>query len=136
MKALPQLITDIKEWPIHKFSNNRTEFIKQVVKVTFEQFKELDTEEIDQAIAKAIYLEKQRIKVNPWKVDPPNEAVFFKKLQSEYNENILALDKRAAHLETLHRLIKRYAEEIGGHFNPNTFQFIKSNWIPFLHFNF
>ncbi|HUN17085.1 MAG TPA: 1-acyl-sn-glycerol-3-phosphate acyltransferase [Saprospiraceae bacterium] len=125
MKALPQLITDIKEWPIHKFSNNRTEFIKQVVKVTFEQFKELDTEEIDQAIAKAIYLEKQRIKVNPWKADPPNEAVFFKKLQSEYNENILALDKRAAHLETLHRLIKRYAEEIGGHFNPNTFQFAR-----------
>lgn len=67
MKALPQLITDIKEWPIHKFSNNNMNLLNKVVKVTFEQFKELDTEEIDQAIAKAIYLEKQRIKVNPWK---------------------------------------------------------------------
>lgn len=77
MKALPQLITDIKEWPIHKFSNNRTEFIKQVVKVTFEQFKELDTEEIDQAIAKAIYLENKESRSIP-KADPPNEAVFLK----------------------------------------------------------
>lgn len=123
MNNLPQLIAEIRDWPINKFSNNRKEFVAKVIDTTFRYFESLDTEVIDQTIAKAIYLEKQRIKVNPWKVDPPNEVIFFKKLQKEYNDNNLLSDKKNAHLETIHRLIKRYAEEIGGHFNPNTFEF-------------
>ena len=125
MKALSQLIEDVKNWPISRFSNRRSEFIQEVSQTTQKHFEGLDTEEIDQAIAKAIYLEKQRIKTNPWTADPPNESVFFKKLQKEYNDNNLEGEKRKLHLETLQRLIKRYAEEIGGNFNPNTFQFAR-----------
>lgn len=78
MKALSQLIEDVKNWPISRFSNRRSEFIQEVSQTTQKHFESLDTEEIDQAIAKAIYLEKQRIKTNPWTADPPNESVFFK----------------------------------------------------------
>ena len=63
MKALSQLIEDVKNWPISRFSNRRSEFIQEVSQTTQNHFEGLDTEEIDQAIAKAIYLEKQKNEV-------------------------------------------------------------------------
>jgi glycerol-3-phosphate O-acyltransferase len=110
-----------EKWPIAVFANSRKLFLGKLVKDVLDYFNSISKEELDQAIARTIYLEKQRVKTNPWKADPPNEMQYYRKIQNEYNENQLAPDKHKANKETLLRLIKRYGQEIIGHFNTKTF---------------
>lgn len=112
---------DINKWPISLFANTRKSFLIKLHKDVYNYFSSLPKEDLDQAIARAIYLEKQRVKSNPWKADPPNEMQYYRKIQKEYNDNQLHADKHEANKETLLRLIKRYSLEIIGHFNPKTF---------------
>jgi glycerol-3-phosphate O-acyltransferase len=112
---------DPEKWPIAVFANLRKKFLGELVKDVVAYFDSIPKEDVDQAIARTIYLEKQRVKSNPWKADPPNEMQYYRKIQNEYNENQLAPDKYKANKETLLRLIKRYGQEIIGHFNTKTF---------------
>lgn len=112
---------DLNKWPISLFANTRKSFLIKLQNDVFNYFTNLPKDDLDQAIARAIYLEKQRVKSNPWKADPPNEMQYYRKIQKEYNENQLQADKHEANKETLLRLIKRYSLEIIGHFNPKTF---------------
>lgn len=112
---------DPEKWPIAVFANTRKKFLNDLIKDVFEYFNVIPNEEVDQAIARTIYLEKQRVKSNPWKADPPNEMQYYRKIQNEYNENQQLPDKYKANKETLLRLIKRYGQEIIGHFNTKTF---------------
>lgn len=108
-------------WPIAQFTAKRKSFLNELVSDVVGYFNAINKDDIDQAIARTIYLEKQRVNNNPWKADPPNEIQYFRKIQNEYNENQLAADKHRANKETLLRLIKRYGQEILGHFNTKTF---------------
>ena len=110
-----------EKWPIAIFANLRKKFLGELVKDVLDYFNSISKEDLDQAIARTIYLEKQRVKTNPWKADPPNEMQYYRKIQNEYNENQQAPDKYTANKETLLRLIKRYGQEIIGHFNSKTF---------------
>ncbi|MDQ3142042.1 MAG: 1-acyl-sn-glycerol-3-phosphate acyltransferase [Bacteroidota bacterium] len=124
-KRYKHLIENIEQWPIYKFAQKRTEFVKKVSFEVFQYYASVSSDEIDQTLSKAIYQEKQRIKTNPWKADPANQAQFFRKLQNEYNENQLIKTKNKANLDTCFKLIKRYADEITGNFNVNTFRFVR-----------
>ncbi|MBK6546376.1 MAG: 1-acyl-sn-glycerol-3-phosphate acyltransferase [Saprospiraceae bacterium] len=115
------LESDLSKWPISKFTNTRKAFLKKLTKDVIGYFNTLPKDDMDQAIARTIYLEKQRVKSNPWNADPPNEMEYYRKIQNEYNENQLESDKYKANQDTLIRLIKRYGQEIIGHFNPKTF---------------
>jgi glycerol-3-phosphate O-acyltransferase len=112
---------DLEKWPIAVFTNKRKKFLSELNKDVLEYFNSIPKEDVDQAIARTIYLEKQRVKSNPWKADPPNEMQFYRKIQNEYNENQQLPDKHQANKETLLRLVKRYGQEILGHFNAKTF---------------
>ncbi len=112
---------DLEQWPISKFANKRKQFLEDLIGDVFAYFESLPKEDIDQAIARTIYLEKQRVKTNSWKADPPNEMEYFWRIQKEYNDNQNSPDKYIANKETLLRLIKRYGQEIIGYFNVKTF---------------
>lgn len=117
---------DLHDWPIYQFGQQRKEFIQQINQEILRDLSTLKDSELDQILAKAIYAERQRVKTNPWKADPPNQAIFFRKLLKEYHENQISDEnKKSKNLETAFRLVKRYSEEIAGNFNINTFQFVR-----------
>ncbi|HRG31777.1 MAG: 1-acyl-sn-glycerol-3-phosphate acyltransferase [Saprospiraceae bacterium] len=121
----PHILKEISDWPVYKLSQKRKEFVHVVENDVLNHFDNLSKEELDQILAKTIYQEKQRIKSNPWKADPPNEMQFFRKLQKEYNDNHSEGNTYERTRESVFRLIKRYTEEISGHFNVNTFYFAR-----------
>lgn len=122
----PQLIPNIKDWPIYQLHADRAGFIDEIVVETIKNFEPLAKEELFSLIAKTSYSELIRIKNYPWKVDPNDDKIFWSKLQKdiklydgEQAENFLALK------ELLRKVIRRYAEEIVGSFKPKTFRFAR-----------
>ncbi|MEO6189231.1 MAG: 1-acyl-sn-glycerol-3-phosphate acyltransferase [Saprospiraceae bacterium] len=128
------LIRDIHEWPVYKLSKDRDAFVNEVINDLERQFDQYGAIELDQALSKTIFQERQRIKSNPWKVDPPNEGLFFKKLQNEYNENKESESSFQKNKQSVNRLIHRYTEEISGSFNIATFHFARKILSWFFHF--
>jgi len=79
-------------------------------------------------IGKTAYLEQIRIKEEPWKIDPPNERSFWKKIQKRLVKT--ALDQKpeqakAANKELLTSIVNTYAEEIVATFRIKTFEFAR-----------
>ncbi len=135
------LIEDIHQWPVTQLSEDRDIFVKEVIQEIESQFNNWGSMELDQALSKTIFQERQRVKSNPWKADPPNEGVFFKKLLKEYNESKESSISHQKNKESVHRLIHRYTEEISGSFNIATFQFARKAltrffYVLFYKFNF
>ena len=123
-KIYPHLIENIKEWPLYKFYNNKSKNKKEVVQIVFDDLVGKYGDNIKDEILKCTYLELKRIKLNPWKVDPPDEKKFW----TEIRQLILKSDK-CDDLELCHfhlkRIITRYVEEIFGDFKINTYKFAR-----------
>lgn len=118
----------IEKWPIAIQNSRREELIQEIIDLTIQRYINLDNETLESIINKSIYLEKQRIKIDPWKVDPPNEIVFWNKAKKKLDQSLLIDDKilqKEKLVQIIQRLIKRYAEEIVGHFNIDTFFFAR-----------
>ncbi|MFN8329915.1 MAG: 1-acyl-sn-glycerol-3-phosphate acyltransferase [Saprospiraceae bacterium] len=130
----PHLLPDIHDWPVYILAKNRAEFVDKVIQDMEVQVERVGAGELDQMLSKTIFQERQRVKSNPWKADPPNESLFFKKLQREYNENKESHDSFQKNKQTASRLIHRYVEEISGSFNIPTFQFARKTLTWFFHF--
>lgn len=121
----PHVFPDIKDWGIHKLHADRANFIKDIEAEVFDLFKNKSNEEITKIIISTIYNERIRIKEEPWKVDPPDEKIFWRKISSE-----LILDQndeasKENNLKLLKRIINVYAEEIVATFNEKTFEFAR-----------
>ncbi len=126
MKAYPHIIPKIEDWPIAEYYRDRPRVVKKLTQATVEHFKSLPTNELSQVLSQTIYSEKLRVKSDPLKVDPPNEAAYWKKLEMEMSEAV-AQNGRAAELyeDILQKICHRYAEEITGNFVPKTFLFAR-----------
>ncbi len=123
----PQLYPEIEDWPIYKLHHNRAEFIKEIAQFVFNRLKERfpDTREL---LAKTLYLERIRLKREPWKVDPSDEKTFWNNIRSELSQNAFSEDKSAVEAkenELLRKIINRYAEEIVGTFSKRIFLFAR-----------
>lgn len=123
----PQLYPDIEDWPIYKLHHNRADFVKELEALVFQRLKARfsDTGEL---LAKTLYLEKIRVKREPWKVDPSDERAFWNGLRSELAQNALNQDEQAVAIkedEILRKIIHRYAEEIVGTFSKRIFLFAR-----------
>lgn len=123
-KNHPHIIPEIEQWPINNMYHSRAQLVHEMIEYTLNKLtKGKSEEELASITATSIYNEKIRIKTNPWKVDPPDEIQYWKKLESEV-EAIADKEKKAELYTTvLRKIINRYAEEIAGNFNPNTFRF-------------
>lgn len=118
---------DIRDWPIHKLYEDRDGLIETVDQQTLEHILEKHGDRIGDLISRVSYLELIRLKENPWKVDPPNEEQFWKRVRSEEaaNDKHKPEIRQKNNIELLKRIIHRYTTEIAGNFKESTFLFAR-----------
>lgn len=124
----PQVIPDIEDWPIYKLSEDRKQFVQEIIEETLRRFLQKPGDDLSDIIAKTIYLERIRIKEEPWKVDPPNEAQFWRRIRKRLIRRSLDKKEEEAYKnneEILRSIITRYTEEIVGTFRIQTFLFAR-----------
>ncbi len=124
----PHVIPEINDWPINQLSDDRDAFVQQVEDYTVQNMMTRPTEKLGEMIEKTIYLERIRIKEEPWKVDPPDEKSFWGKIRN----NVISIkpedtdvERRAVYENILRRIVGRYSEEIVGTFSKKTFLFAR-----------
>lgn len=124
-KVYPHIIENIEDWPIAKFAKSRQEFVAQLSKFCAERIIEKYDDDLEATLSKTIYQESQRVKLNPWKVDPPEEKAYWAKMSSLLKKNASSEDPSQVYQDMLKRIVNRYSEEIVGDFNPKTFRFAR-----------
>jgi glycerol-3-phosphate O-acyltransferase len=122
----PPLIEDIKDCTIHKLTENRSAFVKLLEKYSYDTLKRKSTSFIKELIQN-IFQEKTRIKMEPWRIDPPNDRIFWNRVRKKINEtDIDTSEQKEKNIdESLKLIIHRYAEEIVGSFNIRTYKLIR-----------
>ena len=127
LKTYPPIVPNIRDWPIHKLYEDREGLINTVDNQTVDHILEKHGDRIGDLISRVSYLELIRLKETPWKVDPPNEAQFWKRVRNEVttNEKLRSEIKLQNNTELLKRIIHRYTEEIAGNFKESTFLFAR-----------
>lgn len=126
----PELFPDWREWPIAKMGRKRDVLVKEVEKNTIETIHALTHNRagLNEELARTLYMERIRISQTPWKADKPDEKAFW----SGIKKSLLRIppDGTAPEGEDeeaiLQRIVERYADEIAGNFNINTYKFAKS----------
>lgn len=124
-EAYPHIIESVEDWPISKFAASRPQFIAQLNAYTLKRILDKNDGDIEQLLSRTIYQERQRVKLNPWKVDPPNEKLYWSKMAKQMKEAAIAENKNEMYLEMLKKILNRYSEEIVSGFNPKTFRFAR-----------
>jgi glycerol-3-phosphate O-acyltransferase len=125
-KKYKPILEGIPDWPVYQLSKNRKEFIEEVAQKTFTHVKELrpTTKRLTDELEATVYREQQRMKRNRWRVDPPDEPVFW----SGIKEELVGLSGRtpeeteAKADDILLKIVYRYANEIAGNFKPNSYR--------------
>ncbi len=124
IQLYPHILPDLKDWPIYKLSLERRSFVEEITEHTLATLREKQEGDYAELLSKTIYQEQTRIRDKPWRVDPPNETHFWKRISkkasaaaSEENPE----DIKRTYEDILYRIIDRYAEEIVGSFVPKTF---------------
>ncbi|MGB1204780.1 MAG: 1-acyl-sn-glycerol-3-phosphate acyltransferase [Chitinophagales bacterium] len=127
----PPILPDIESWPINTLTTEKDSFHEELVSKSIAQIETiLDTPvKIHDEIARALYLERMRMKNNPWKVDKrinPDEKSFWNDVHKLLVKT--SLDSHSANKETIKKekelaytIVSRYATEILGNFNPKTY---------------
>lgn len=127
MKEYPYIIPKPEDWPIARFYSDRNAIVKKLSRGSIEQLKNQFKGDLPSLINQAIYSEKFRVKTEPFKVDPPNEYSYWRKLESELGEIAREdIDEHEVYEDILNRICNRYAEEIAGDFVPKTFEFARN----------
>lgn len=124
----PPVIENIEDWPIYKLSEDREQFIKEINEFTFNRLMKQSPDKVSDMLAKTIYLERIRIKEEPWKVDPPNDRQFWNKMRKDLVRKSLDKEEETANdsnRKLIKKIIGRYTEEIVGTFKIGTFLFAR-----------
>ena len=124
----PPILPDINDWPIFKLSEDRKRFTEELEHFTLDKMEHFHKENLTDLLAETIYLEKIRIKEEPWKVDPPNERQFWSRIKKRLVKYSVDKDESISaqnNTYLLKQIIHRYALEIVGTFKINTFLFAR-----------
>ena len=124
----PPILPDINDWPIFKLSEDRKKFTEELEHFTLDKMEYFHNENLTDLLAETIYLEKIRIKEEPWKVDPPNERQFWSRIKKRLLKYSVDKDESISaqnNTYLLKQIIHRYALEIVGTFKINTFLFAR-----------
>ena len=126
-KQYEHIYPQVEDWPINQISLERKEFVEELNAYVVNKMMEQSGDKLDSILARTAYQERTRIKNNPWRVDPPNEKKFWKKIQIELNEIGQSNEQIAEehYRVLLGRIINRYSEEIVGSFVPGTYRFAR-----------
>ena len=124
----PHVIPEISEWPIYKLSEDRRNFIREINEFTLERLMKYPSGKLSDMIAHTVYLERIRMREEPWKVDPPNDRQFWNRIQKRLVTASLDRSDVEASVnneELLRLILNRYSEEIVGTFRIKTFLFAR-----------
>lgn len=127
-KQYPPVFPDIEDWPIYKLSEDRRSFVREIDEFMLQRFRKQPSSQLTDLIAKTIFLERIRIKEEAWKVDPPNERQFWRRIGKKLVRSSLDRNEKEAGInneEILRQIINRYSEEIVGTFRISTFRFAR-----------
>lgn len=127
-KIFPHVIPDIEDWPIYRLSEDRQGFIQDINHFVLARFRRKPVKQLTDIISKTIYLERIRMKEDPWKVDPPKERQFWSRIRKRLLSYSLDREEEQAkqnNEELLQQITHRYSEEIVGTFRIKTFLFAR-----------
>ncbi|MEM9835885.1 MAG: 1-acyl-sn-glycerol-3-phosphate acyltransferase [Bacteroidota bacterium] len=128
-KVYPHIATDLQEWAIYQLSEDRENFIPEVIQHTFERLELEYGNQLPELLSKTIYAELQRVKEEPWKVDPPKEKSYWRRQARKLAQRSLDVTEKepaeVAAQRLLRKIVNRYAEEIVGTFKIGHYQFAR-----------
>lgn len=144
--ALPYLEEDSSKWGIVRLSEDKDEFLKEVVNKVIEKLKILypSTRNLYDELASTLYQERIRVTTSRWKSDPEDEKDFWNNIKGQlikFYKSQKWEDEDRKQLESiLKKILYRYAYEMVGNFNPGVFKFAQK-FLPkilliFLHHSF
>jgi glycerol-3-phosphate O-acyltransferase len=124
-----QLFPDWREWPIAKMGRRRGELVKEVEAFTIKSVHDITNNRanLNDELAKTLYMERIRITQTPWKADKPDEKAFW----SGIKKSLLKIPPDGVAPEgqdeeaILQRIVERYSDEIAGNFNMGAYKFAK-----------
>jgi len=126
---LEPVIPNIKDWPIAKIARHQDEILQEVVAESISQLQKQNAHAgaLRDMIAKAVYLERIRIKNESWEVDPEDEPAFWSKVKKKLTNSDPSLvdreEVRKIEQDLLTDIVRRYSEEILGNFDPKLYWF-------------
>lgn len=124
----PFVIPDLQEWPIAQLTRHKAAFIDALVPFAKERILAAHDGRYDAVIERAMYLERKRMKEEPWRIDPASEKKYWKKVRKQLIQQPQQLQGEALtawYDALLEQMIRRYAREIAGHFDINTYWFAR-----------
>jgi glycerol-3-phosphate O-acyltransferase len=126
------VIDRIQDWPISKIALKKERILQETVSETILQLKKdyPTDQKIREQIQKTLYLERIRLKTEPWEVDPEDEAEFWSGIKKKILLSVTAENQEAAVIaqknqDTLEAIVSRYAHEMIGNFSPRMFWFAR-----------
>lgn len=123
---LPYVYPELNDWPLAKLGNDREEFINQVCDHLIKKLTENNQGgTLSEQIAKVLYLERARIRSNPWKADPPDDMDFWSDIKQKLLRH--SLDQSETEVfehnkQLLERILRRYVVEITSNFKVPTYR--------------
>jgi glycerol-3-phosphate O-acyltransferase len=128
-KKYKPILEGIPDWPVYQLSKNRKEFIDEVSRRAMARIRDLrpTTKQLTDELEATLYREQQRMKRNRWRVDPHDEPKFWASIKEELTQvSGLTPDEGQPRTDQLaERIVRRYANEIAGHFRPSSYRFTR-----------
>lgn len=128
-KRYHPIAPEVDTWKIYKLHADRDNFVKALETATTERILEAHGKDLNGLLSRTLFSEQRRTKEEPWKVDPPKERRYWKRLAKMLVNRSLDEDEpTTAEIATrniLGRVVHRYADEIVGHFKIPTFKFAR-----------
>lgn len=124
----PFVLPNLQEWPIVQLTRNKEAFIDTLVAFAKERILAAHQGRYEEVIERTMYLERKRIKEEPWRIDPASEKKYWKKVRKQLIQQPQQLEGAALeawYSDLLEQIIRRYAHEIAGHFHINTYWFAR-----------
>lgn len=131
------VLPDIYQWPIAELFTHKEQFLGEVMEDAMDRVRMQAMQEgvsISDIIERTMFLERNRIIEDPWKVDPKDEPKFWAQIKKDLvrNEQLesdpTAFDARTQRM--LRDITSRYAHEIVNTFKPGSYHFAK-RFLPF-----
>ncbi|WP_420460205.1 1-acyl-sn-glycerol-3-phosphate acyltransferase [Neolewinella sp.] len=120
---------EIQDWAIYKLSEDREQFVNILEAASCQRIQQESGDALPDVLSKTIFSEQERTRTEPWKVDPPQERAYWKRLAKMLATKSLDEDEpttaEQAAKTILRRIVSRYAEEIVGTFKIPTFRFAR-----------
>jgi len=120
------ILEGIPDWPVYQLSKNRKEFVEEVTQRSIERIKLLrpNRKQLIDELEATAYREQNRIKRNPWRVDPKDDSKFWAGVKNDLVELSSKTPEESATLEDeiLRKIVSRYSNEIAGNFKPNSYR--------------